>query len=196
MDNQSIKQTNNQTNNCHNLINDQHLNDVTLLANDGKQIEAHRVILSSSSNFFRNIFLMNPHKNPLIYMKGITFVELQSIVNSIYLGECQVVQEDLDKFLAMAKDLQVAGLKEQMRNFEKPFNEEASELYNPFITEFETSLDETEGSEEGIDNPDDQRDKNYFEDVSMDAFNTESVRSNLKRLWFPEKKICQTMLSM
>ena len=62
------------------LWNDQHFADVTLATLDDHQIRAHKVILSSCSKFFRNIFLKNPHQNPLLYLKGIMYKELTMIL--------------------------------------------------------------------------------------------------------------------
>ena len=45
--------------------------DVTLACEDGKQIEAHRVVLCSSCIFFRDLLKKNPHPHPLVYMRGI-----------------------------------------------------------------------------------------------------------------------------
>ena len=47
---------------------------------DDHQIRAHKVILSSCSNFFRNILLNNPHQNPLIYLKDIRYKELEMVM--------------------------------------------------------------------------------------------------------------------
>ena len=55
------------------LWNDQDFADVTLATVDDQQIKAHKVILSSCSELFRNIFLKNPHQNPLVYIKGIRY---------------------------------------------------------------------------------------------------------------------------
>ena len=51
---------------------------------------------------------MHPH--PLLYLKGIKYEEMQSILNFIYHGEVNVAQADLSSFLAVAEDLQVKGL--------------------------------------------------------------------------------------
>ena len=67
-----------------NLWNDQDFADVTLATVDDQQIRAHKVILSSCSQFFRNIFLMNPHQNPLLYLKGIRYKEL-ALISKIHL---------------------------------------------------------------------------------------------------------------
>ena len=83
--------------------------DVTLACDD-EQIQAHKVILSACSPFFRNILRRNPHQNPLLYLKGVKFLDLQSVLNFMYHGEVNVAQGDLNSFLAVAEDLQVKGL--------------------------------------------------------------------------------------
>ena len=57
-----------------NLIKDTDFTDVTLACEDGKQIKAHKVILSACSPFFKDILIQNPHTHPLIYLKGINFL--------------------------------------------------------------------------------------------------------------------------
>ena len=91
------------------LYKDNHFSDVTLVCEDHRQIHAHKAVLSSSSIFFRDIFLKNPHTHPLVYLK-LKFSTLEGLVRFIYLGECQVEQEDIDTFLNNARDLQVEGL--------------------------------------------------------------------------------------
>jgi len=68
------------------------------------------VILASCSPFFRNILRKNPHSHPLLYMKGVTQLELKAILDFMYHGEVQVAQEDLNSFLAVAEELKVKGL--------------------------------------------------------------------------------------
>jgi len=83
--------------------------DVTLACEDN-QIEAHKVILSACSPFFRNILRRNPHQHPLIYLKGVKYQELLSVLNFMYLGEVNIAQDELNSFLAVAEDLRVKGL--------------------------------------------------------------------------------------
>ena len=80
--------------------------DVTLAAEDGKQVEAHKVILAISSPFFLNLLKRNKHPHPLIYMKGIKSEDLLAIVDFLYFGEANIYQENLDSFLAIAEELQ------------------------------------------------------------------------------------------
>ena len=104
----------NAPNTFRNLWNDQDFADVTLATVDNQQIRAHKVILSSCSKFFRDIFLMNPHQNPLLYLKGIRYKELALVIKFIYLGQCEVGQYELSDFLATGTDLKVGGLMEDV----------------------------------------------------------------------------------
>ena len=96
-----------------NLFTEQDFRDVTLVSADSKLISAHKVVLSSSSPFFRNILTKNPHQSPLIFLKGVNFLELDLLVRFIYIGECEVAQEHLETFLELGKDLEINGLREQ-----------------------------------------------------------------------------------
>jgi hypothetical protein len=83
--------------------------DVTVACDDN-QIQAHKVILSACSPFFRNVLRRNPHQHPLLYLKGVKYKELLSVLNFMYMGEVNVAQEELNSFLAVAEDLKVKGL--------------------------------------------------------------------------------------
>ena len=84
--------------------------DVTLVTEGDHQIEAHRIILSAGSPFFRTVLKRNKHSHPLIYMSGVNTRDLVSIVDFIYHEEAVVFQEDLEGFLALAEDLQMNNL--------------------------------------------------------------------------------------
>ena len=83
--------------------------DVTLVC-DNDQIKCHQLILSASSEFFKNIFTLNPHPHPLVYLRNIKFIELKKILDFMYKGEVIILQEDLESFLNTAEDLKVKGL--------------------------------------------------------------------------------------
>jgi len=83
--------------------------DVTLACDDS-QVQAHKVILSACSPFFRQVLRKNPHQHPLLYLKGVKYKELLSVLNFMYMGEVNVAQEELNSFLAVAEDLRVKGL--------------------------------------------------------------------------------------
>ena len=92
------------------LREDRDFTDVTLACEDGQQVEAHKVILASSSPFFKDILKKNKHPHPLIYMRGLKLEDLWSIVDFLYLGKANILQENLDSFLALAEELMLKGL--------------------------------------------------------------------------------------
>jgi hypothetical protein len=91
---------------------DKDFTDVTLATADDGQIKAHKVIISLCSPFFRNIFVKNSHPNPLIYLKGVSHEHLENAMKFIYLGQCDVRDEDISAFLAIAVELGITGLME------------------------------------------------------------------------------------
>ena len=91
------------------LKDDKDFLDVTLACEDGKQIEAHKVILVISSPFFQNLLKRNKHPHPLIYMRGLKSDDLLAIIDFLYCGEANVFQENLDSFLAIAEEFQLKG---------------------------------------------------------------------------------------
>jgi len=99
--------------------------DVTLACDDD-QLQAHKVILSACSPFFRAILKRNPHQHPLLYLKGVKYSDLQSVLNFMYHGEVNVAQDELNSFLAVAEELRVKGLTQnnQSSSSSRPAKEE------------------------------------------------------------------------
>ena len=97
-----------------NLRDDKDFLDVTLASEDGKQVDAHKVILAMSSPFFENLLKRNKHLHPLIYMRGVKWEDLLAIVDFLYLGEANVCSENLNSFLSIAEELQLKGLMENL----------------------------------------------------------------------------------
>ena len=92
------------------LRDDRDLSDVTLVCEDGQQIEAHKVILAASSPFFLELLKRNKHPHALLYMRGVKYEILGALVDFLYLGEADVFKDKLDDFLAVAEDLRLKGL--------------------------------------------------------------------------------------
>ena len=107
------------------LREDKDFFDVTLACDD-EQIQAHKVILSACSPFFKQILRRNPHANPLLYLKGVKFSDLQSVLNFMYHGEVNVAQEELNSFLAIAEELRVKGLTQNNGSSNNP-NKQSSD---------------------------------------------------------------------
>jgi len=100
------------------LLLDNDFADVSLACDDSELVLAHKVILSSSSAFFKRVLSRYPHKNPLIYIKGVQHAELESIIKFVYLGQTEVEQDNLGKFLEAAKTLEIRGLADVSEHFE------------------------------------------------------------------------------
>ena len=90
------------------LLNNVDFSDVTLVSEDKKQIFAHKAILSSRSQFFKNILALNTQLQPLIYLR-VKSSHLQEMMRYIYTGQCEVDQRELDIFLDLAESLEVQG---------------------------------------------------------------------------------------
>ena len=83
--------------------------DVTLACEEA-QLEAHRVVLSVCSDFFRNVLTRSEHHHPYLFLKGVRMADMETILHFIYHGEANVALEDLESFLAAANELQIKGL--------------------------------------------------------------------------------------
>ncbi|XP_043504987.1 protein abrupt-like isoform X2 [Polistes fuscatus] len=91
------------------LRTDEDLVDVTLSC-EGKRIRAHKMLLSACSTYFRDLFKENPCQHPVIIFRNVKFDDLAALVDFMYRGEVNVVQEQLTSFLTTAELLAVQGL--------------------------------------------------------------------------------------
>ena len=79
------------------IVEDKELFDVTLVCDDG-DIDAHKVLLSITSEFFLSVLKKSSHPHPLLYMKGLKKVQLRSVVDFLYYGEVNVGLSHSDLF--------------------------------------------------------------------------------------------------
>ena len=92
------------------LRNKSEFSDVTLVSQDGEKIEAHKMMLASSSPLFMELLSQNKHLHPLIYMRGLKSDVLVALLDFLYFGEANIWQEELDDFLSLAAELKLKGL--------------------------------------------------------------------------------------
>ena len=59
--------------------------DLTLSVGD-QQIQAHKLVLSACSPFFRSVLKQNPHQHPLLYLKGTVSRDYWQF-NEVHMGE-------------------------------------------------------------------------------------------------------------
>jgi len=109
--------------------------DVTLACED-KTIEAHKVILSASSSFFREVFKKTKTPHPFVYLHGVQYKNLVSLLDYIYTGHVQILSSDVERFIQVGKELEIKSLAaEDMEEGENTANESMSD------TELEESVD-------------------------------------------------------
>ncbi|XP_034254288.1 protein tramtrack, beta isoform-like isoform X9 [Thrips palmi] len=100
---------NNLTAGFHDLLLGEDLVDVTLAA-EGKFVQAHKMVLSVCSPYFKDLFKVNPCKHPIVILKDTGYKELEALLQFMYRGEVNVRQEELTMFLKTAEMLQIKGL--------------------------------------------------------------------------------------
>ena len=92
------------------LFENNKFTDVTLVCGDQKTIEAHRLILSACSPVFAKILDQNKSAHPWIYLRGIDYEELKSIMEFIYLGASSLDSSKVNEFFEIAADLEVSSI--------------------------------------------------------------------------------------
>ena len=61
--------------------------DVSVAVSDGEVVQAHKLVLASSSSFFRKVLKAAPHPYPLIYIPGVTMQKLKALLKYMYTGD-------------------------------------------------------------------------------------------------------------
>ena len=120
--------------------NEENFFDVTLVSDDHHHIAAHKLVLSASSKFFKDILCKTQHSNPLIYLSGFSSKDLNLVMDYIYQGEVQIYQENLDRFLEIAQKFQLDGLMAEadsnetdLPKEESSWNDLKENTINPFV---------------------------------------------------------------
>lgn len=76
------------------------------------KVAAHRFILASSSPLFLSLLHPSSHPHPMVYLRGVSYRDLTSLLDFMYKGEVSVEQRYLESFLNTAEELKVKGLSE------------------------------------------------------------------------------------
>ena len=90
------------------------LTDVTIVCHDRVKIEAHRIVLCAGSSLFKEFFISNSQTHPILYLKGIKQSQLMPIMEFLYIGETTILQDNINEFLSVARELEVLGLEETL----------------------------------------------------------------------------------
>ena len=86
--------------------------DVTIACED-ETVEAHKVVMSACSPFFRHVFSKTKQNHPFVYLKGVMYKDLVALLDYVYTGEAQVPAEDVDRFIEAGKEMKIKGLIEE-----------------------------------------------------------------------------------
>jgi len=84
--------------------------DVTLVSEDEVLVEAHKLVLSACSPFFRKVLRSTSHPHPVLCLNGVFSDDLDLVMDYIYQGEVLISQCRLDGFLQLGHRLQLEGL--------------------------------------------------------------------------------------
>ena len=118
------------------LRDDQISYDVTLVTDDGQQIQAHKLILSAGSQFFNDILIRSDNNNLFIYLQGIRSDLIKHVTDFIYNGEVFIKQEELEEVLETGKELKVNGLMGEIQVVQR-FMQEDQDSYEKNIRNIE-----------------------------------------------------------
>ena len=151
--------------------------DVTLACDDGgssgEEIEAHKLILAASSPFFQQLLRENKlMKKPLVLIKGVSRVNLVAMVDFLYHGEVNVLQENLEAFLELSEELQLKGLirsSKGMGQIERNICVEIKENYCSTIGVNNEQKDENEDKSDENENEEDEISDVETMDESIDG---------------------------
>ena len=83
---------------------------MTIAASDDNTFEAHRIVLSACSPYFRKLLTITDSKHPVIFLKDISANHVALLLRYMYLGEIAVKKEELPTFLRTADHLRIRGL--------------------------------------------------------------------------------------
>ena len=104
--------------------------DVTLVTEDKKHIMANINILSACSPVFKDFLKKDNNASPIMYLRGIQYSELESIMQFIYLGEATFFEERLEEFLAVAKSLEIKEICNAKTEIDEVLDDETSQSEN------------------------------------------------------------------
>ena len=92
------------------LRHEDDLFDVTLVSDDQSQVSAHKLVLSSCSEYFKTVLKKNKHSHPMLCLNGVSSQDLNNILDYIYNGEIHIYQDNLNRFLDVAERFKLEGL--------------------------------------------------------------------------------------
>ena len=91
------------------VLNDSHLQDMTLICCDGQYVRSNKILLSASSPYFRQVLA---YQGKELYLPGVTSEIMHILLVFIYEGVVHVSQHQLPYVTRAATSLQIRGFQE------------------------------------------------------------------------------------
>ena len=112
------------------LYQDEEFTDVTLAAGS-KFFKAHKLVLSICSPYFQSLFRrLGPEKH-VIFLKDISALHLELLLQYMYNGEIKVQEDQLVTILSVAQSLEVKGLTDNSESNKQDDLNKTSPNYRP-----------------------------------------------------------------
>lgn len=93
------------------LYSQGYMTDITISTDDGKNFEAHKILLAARSVYFHSI-VPRLKTDPVVFLKGVKGAHLDKILKFIYGGSVSVSKHQLKHILEVGKSLQIKGLQD------------------------------------------------------------------------------------
>ncbi|XP_063597509.1 zinc finger and BTB domain-containing protein 20-like isoform X3 [Penaeus indicus] len=108
----SLSWNNHSTTFCHMLSALRHKDRYTdaTLACEGKFYPVHKLVLSTCSQYFEEMFDHTLGKHPIVLLQDVKCDELEALLSYMYIGVVSVAQKDLSRLIKVAELLQIKGL--------------------------------------------------------------------------------------
>lgn len=92
------------------LRDDEDFVDCTL-STDGRNIKAHKFVLSACSPYFKELLKgISQWQHPVVFLRDVSYQDLEKLLEFVYVGEVNVSQDNLQSFLKAAEALEIKGL--------------------------------------------------------------------------------------
>ena len=116
------------------------LTDVTLVSEDLKSVEAHRVILSTASPVLNSLFLSHSQvgSRTVIFLSGVSHENMEALVSYIYLGQADV--EDEEQFNKLLGQFQHKSILKSESNIIKDSADDILTKENKNICKMESNI--------------------------------------------------------
>ena len=84
--------------------------DVTLVSDDGRYFRAHKIVLSTASEFLRDVLHLQFPQEPIIYFPSVKQENIKALLDYMYLGYATVSFQNAEALTQFALAMKLSGL--------------------------------------------------------------------------------------